>query len=69
MKGIKSRIISYLETLRFPALLVITAIIFGVNVFVPDMIPFVDEILMALMVALLARMKRRPEKPEEPESE
>ena len=69
MKGIKSTIISYLETLRFPALLVVTAIIFGVNVFVPDVIPFVDEILMALMVALLARMKRRPEKPAEPESE
>jgi hypothetical protein len=69
MKGVKSRIISYLESLRFPALLVVTAIIFGINVFVPDVIPFVDEILMALVVALLSRIKRRPEKTENSGSE
>jgi hypothetical protein len=63
MKGVKSRIISYLESLRFPALLVVTAI------FVPDVIPFVDEILMALVVALLSRIKRRPEKTENSGSE
>jgi hypothetical protein len=55
----KAAIIRYLESLRFPVLLIVTAIIFLVNVFVPDMVPFIDELLLALVVALLARLKRR----------
>ena len=59
MNLIKSRVIPYLESLRFPVLLVVTAAIFLVNVFVPDVIPFIDEVLLALVVALLSRLKRR----------
>ena len=60
MNRIKSKIISYLESLRFPVLLIVTVVLFIVNVFVPDVFPFVDEILLALVAVILSRLKRRP---------
>jgi hypothetical protein len=59
MNPIKSRIIPYLESLRFPILLLVTAVLFLVDLAVPDMLPFIDEVLLALIVALLSRLKRR----------
>lgn len=64
MKGIKSRLITFLESLRFPWLLLVTLALFLVNVFVPDVFPFVDEILLALIAVVLSRLKRK-DKPEE----
>jgi hypothetical protein len=62
MMKLKSRLIGYLESLRFPWLLLLTAVLFLVSVLVPDALPFVDEIVLALIAALLARIKkRRPE--------
>ena len=63
MKGIKSRVISYLESLRFPVLLIVAVVLFGVNVFVPDVVPFIDEALLALVAVILSRLKRRPAQP------
>ena len=60
MKSLKSRVVRYLESLRFPVLLLVAVVLFVVNVFVPDVLPFVDEILLALVAAILARLKRRP---------
>lgn len=60
MKSIKSRLVGYLESLRFPWLLLVTLILFLVNVFVPDAFPLVDEILLALIAVILARLKRKP---------
>ena len=60
MKSLKSKVISYLESLRFPVLLLVAIVLFVVNIFVPDALPFVDEILLALIAAILARLKRRP---------
>ncbi len=62
MKTIKSRVTRYLESLRFPVLLIVTAVIFLVNVAIPDAFPFIDELLLALVVALLARLKRKSPK-------
>jgi hypothetical protein len=59
MKGIKAKVIGYLETLRFPWLLLVTSVLFLVNVFVPDVVPFVDEILLALVAVVLGRVKRK----------
>ena len=59
MKGIKARLVGYLESLRFPWLLLVTALLFLVNVFVPDAMPFVDEILLALVAVVLVRLKRK----------
>lgn len=60
MNRITSRVVSYLESLRFPVLLIVTLVLFTVNVFLPDVVPFVDEILLALVAVILARLKRRP---------
>jgi hypothetical protein len=59
MIGFKKRLITFLESLRFPWLLLVTLALFLVNVFVPDVIPFVDEILLALIAVVLARLKRK----------
>ncbi|MDX1379945.1 MAG: DUF6116 family protein [Xanthomonadales bacterium] len=56
--GIKSRLIGYLNSLRFPWLLLVTAVLFLANVMVPDALPFVDEILLALVGIVLSRLKR-----------
>lgn len=69
MKGIKARLVEYLETLRFPWLLLVTLVLFGLNVFVPDAVPFVDEILLALVAVILARVKRRPDRSGVPDGE
>lgn len=60
-----SLVTRYLQNLRFPALLLVTLVLLGVNLVVPDALPFVDELLMALTALLLARLKRKP--PPDPE--
>jgi len=55
-----SRISRYTRSLRFPVLVLITAIAFTVDILVPDVIPFADEILLGLVLALLSRFKRKP---------
>ena len=45
--------------LRFPTLFLVTTALFVVNVFVPDPLPFVDEILLGLVTVLIGSWKRR----------
>lgn len=52
--------------LRFPTLLGLTALLFVVDLIVPDAIPLVDEILLGLATAVLASLRKR--KDEEPET-
>lgn len=52
-------LLTWARKLRYPTLFKVTALIFAVNVFVPDMIPFVDEILLGLGTLLLANLKNR----------
>ena len=40
--------------LKFPQLLTITAVLFVLDLLIPDMIPFADEILLGLATALFA---------------
>lgn len=60
MLSITQRLTRYLESLRFPWLLLITSLLFVVNLFVPDAIPFVDEVLLALVAVILGKLKRKP---------
>ena len=50
--------------LRFPALFVILLVVTLVDLVVPDVIPFVDEIVLAALTALfgLWRERRSPER-------
>ncbi|MFZ1900817.1 MAG: DUF6116 family protein [Azonexus sp.] len=47
--------------MRFPALFAITAVLFILDFFIPDILPFVDEILLGLGAALLWSWKKRKE--------
>lgn len=58
-KALTTLALGWFSRLRFPTLLVITAILFGVSVAVPDFVPFIDEILLGLLTLLLARWKKR----------
>lgn len=50
----------WLDSLRFPHLFLLTAGLFLADLVVPDLIPFADEILLALGTLLLGRLRRRP---------
>ena len=52
-------LLGWARRLRYPTLFKLTALVFVVNVFVPDVIPFVDEILLGLGTLLLANLKYR----------
>jgi Family of unknown function (DUF6116) len=60
-KLIIAPLIAYLTRLRFPVLFGITAVLFILDFFIPDAIPFVDEILLGLGAALLGSWRKRKE--------
>ena len=45
--------------LRFPYLFLLTTALFVVDLFIPDMIPFVDEILLGLGMVLLGSLRKK----------
>ena len=49
----------WLGRLSFPRLFVVFALLFAVDLVVPDPIPFVDEILLGLGTLLFASWKNR----------
>lgn len=51
--------------LRFPALFLLTAALFVVNLLVPDPLPFVDEILLGLVTLMLGAWKDRDDDAED----
>lgn len=50
----------FASRLRFPWLVALTGGILVVDLFVPDFIPFVDEILLALATMVLAGFRNKP---------
>jgi hypothetical protein len=49
------------EKLQHPTLFRITALLFALDMVIPDVIPFADEILLGLATLLFANWKRRGE--------
>jgi hypothetical protein len=49
----------YASNLRFPRLLAVTAALFVTDLLFPDVVPFVDEILLGLLSLLFASLKER----------
>ena len=45
--------------LRYPTLFKLVGVLFVVDFFVPDLVPFVDEILLALGTLLLGSLRSR----------
>ena len=57
----------FLGRLRFPQLFVVFLVLLGIDVVVPDLIPFADELGLALITLLLGAWKgRRGGSPEPP---
>jgi hypothetical protein len=59
--GVPGLVIRWASGLRFPVMFILTALLFVINLFVPDVIPLVDEILMGLVALLLANLRKKPE--------
>jgi hypothetical protein len=60
MAGPVGKIIQRSTTrLRYPWLLAITVALFGLDLVVPDVVPFVDEMLLGLGTVILARLRVR----------
>jgi len=63
MPGPRSAIVGWilgrLTGMRFPVLFAVAALLFLVDLVVPDVIPLVDEILLGLATAILATWKKR----------
>lgn len=55
--------------LRFPVLFFAVACLFAFNMVLPDPVPFIDELILALMTLMLASFKREPLPPPRDESE
>ncbi|MFC7521614.1 DUF6116 family protein [Xanthomonas populi] len=56
---IASRALEWASKLRYPTLFKLAAALFLVDLMVPDIVPFVDELLFGLTTLLLANWKTR----------
>jgi len=54
-------VVRYLSRLRFPWLFVVTAVLFVADIFLPDLVPFADEIILGLVTALLGSWRKQRE--------
>ena len=63
-RGMKHPVVAWVSRfgsrLRFPWLVALTAGLLFLDLLVPDFIPFVDEILLALATMVLAGFRRKP---------
>ncbi len=51
-------LLGYCNKLKFRNLFIIVSVLFVINFFVPDFIPFIDEIILGLMAIILANIKK-----------
>ena len=58
---VRSLLGSFGAKLRFPQLFAIAASLFFIDLLIPDLIPFIDEILLGLLTLLLGSMQAKPE--------
>lgn len=57
--GLVQQLLAMFGELRFPWLFAITASVFAVDLVVPDLIPFADELLLGLATILLGAWRKR----------
>jgi hypothetical protein len=58
-----------LGRLRFPQLFILAALLLVIDLLVPDVIPFADEILLAVVTLALGSLKRPESPPKSPSDE
>jgi hypothetical protein len=63
MAGVRNPIVALISRfaakLRYPQLFLVTAGLFFLDMVIPDLIPFADELLLGLGTLLLAGLKKR----------
>ena len=60
MPVLPALVLRWAQRLRFPYLFALTALLFVLDLLVPDVIPFVDELLLGLLTLILASLRKRP---------
>lgn len=55
----------FLERRRFPTLLIVLAGLFVANVFIPDPIPLIDEMIMLVATVAVGAIRKRPKDDDE----
>lgn len=71
MPGLSRRILShflgrYAARLRMPRLLLVLAVLFLLNLAIPDPIPWIDEIMLGIATLIVGSLKRSQEEAEKP---
>ena len=56
---VRNRFTAFAAQLRFPKLVALTVSVFVIDMLVPDMVPFADEILLGLLASILATFKKK----------
>jgi hypothetical protein len=60
MKGpVLGGVLAFARRLRFPYLFGVTLLAFLADLFVPDLVPFADEIFLGLLTVLLGAWRKR----------
>ena len=59
--GAAGVVVRWASRLRFPYLFCLTAVLFVLNLFIPDVLPLADELLMGLGAVLLASLRKKPD--------
>lgn len=52
-------VLRFAQRLRFPHLFLITLAVFALDLLIPDLVPFADELLLGLATMVLAAWKSR----------
>ena len=52
--------LAYANRLKFKNLFFLTVALFVIDILIPDFIPMIDEIILALIAVLLANWKKEP---------
>lgn len=57
--GVAGVLVRWTSRLRFPYLFILTSLLFICNLFIPDIVPFADELIMGMVAALFGSLKKR----------
>jgi hypothetical protein len=58
--GVAGIVLRWASGLRFPYLFLLTVLLFIINLFIPDVVPVVDELIMGLAAMTLASLTKKP---------
>jgi hypothetical protein len=58
-------LLAFASKLRFRTLFLVTAGLFALDLVIPDVLPFVDEILLGLATLLLSALRKPVQRPPE----